>query len=110
MKEPYVEGVATHDDPEPCAGARKDDCEASVGARAGRVLSREIRQVGGVDAVVPCGRPHASHRQARCDAAPRGRRPLARAESSCARTGRSSGCPTPMAAAGRIGKAVAVRR
>ena len=23
MKEPYIEGVAIHDGPEPCAGARK---------------------------------------------------------------------------------------
>ena len=28
MKEPYVEGVATHDDPESCIGAREDADEA----------------------------------------------------------------------------------
>ena len=45
MKESHVEGVANHDDPEPCVGARKDAGEASAGARAGRVLSREISKV-----------------------------------------------------------------
>jgi hypothetical protein len=28
MKEPYIEGVATHGGPEPCAGVRKADGEA----------------------------------------------------------------------------------
>jgi hypothetical protein len=28
MREPHVEGVATHDDPEPCIGAREDAGEA----------------------------------------------------------------------------------
>jgi hypothetical protein len=46
MKEPHVEGVATHDDPESCAGARKGVGEALTGAHAGRVLSREIRSPG----------------------------------------------------------------
>ena len=42
MKEPYVEGVANHDDPESCVGAREGAGEALTGAHAGRVLSREI--------------------------------------------------------------------
>jgi RNA-directed DNA polymerase len=44
MKELHVEGLATHDDPESGVGAREDAGEARTGARAGRVLSREIRQ------------------------------------------------------------------
>jgi hypothetical protein len=43
MKEPHIEGPATHDDPEPCADAREGGGEASAGARTGSVLSREIR-------------------------------------------------------------------
>lgn len=43
MKELHVEGVAIHDGPESCAGVREDEGEALTGARAGRVLSREIR-------------------------------------------------------------------
>ena len=44
MQESYVEGVATHDDPESCAGAREGVGEALTGARTGRVLSREINR------------------------------------------------------------------
>ena len=43
MREPYIEGIANHDDPESCAAARKGGREALTGARAGWVLSREIR-------------------------------------------------------------------
>jgi hypothetical protein len=42
MKESYGEGVAIHTDPESCAGACEGSGEALTGARAGRVLSREI--------------------------------------------------------------------
>jgi hypothetical protein len=38
MQEPCIEGVATHDDPESCVGARKDAGEALTGARAGRAI------------------------------------------------------------------------
>ena len=41
MKESYVEGLAAHDGPESCGGARKDVAEALTGVRAGRVSSRE---------------------------------------------------------------------
>lgn len=58
MKESHVEGVANHDDPEPCVGVREDVGEASAGARAGRVLSREITYFRGADAVIPGGRQH----------------------------------------------------
>ena len=42
MKEPYVEGVATHDGRESCVVVRKGGGEALTGVRAGEVLSREI--------------------------------------------------------------------
>ncbi len=58
MKEPYIEGVANHDDPESCATARKGCREALTGARAGWVLSRENGLSQGADAVILCGRPH----------------------------------------------------
>ena len=41
MKESYEKGVAIHRDPEPWASVREDLRQASVGARAGRVLNRE---------------------------------------------------------------------
>lgn len=46
MKEPHIEGLAAHDDPESCAGAREGAGEALTGARTGAVLSREIRLSG----------------------------------------------------------------
>jgi len=42
MIEPYIEGIAVHDDPESCACAREGAGEALTGVRAGRVLSCEI--------------------------------------------------------------------
>jgi hypothetical protein len=38
MKELYIEGIASHDDREPCVGARKGVGEASVAARAGQAI------------------------------------------------------------------------
>ena len=35
MKEPCIEGLAAHDDPESCVGVREDAGEALTGARAG---------------------------------------------------------------------------
>jgi hypothetical protein len=58
MKEPHIEDLASHDDPESCAGLRKGAGEALTGARTGRVLSRENRRNQGADAVVLSGRPH----------------------------------------------------
>lgn len=58
MKEPHIEDLASHDDPESCAGLRKEAGEALTGARAGRVLSRENRCNQGADAVVLSGRQH----------------------------------------------------
>jgi hypothetical protein len=38
MEELYVEGPATHDDPEPCVDDPRGRGEALVGARAGRAI------------------------------------------------------------------------
>ena len=46
MKESYVEGLAAHDGPESCGGARKGAAEALTGVRAGRVFSRENNPPG----------------------------------------------------------------
>jgi hypothetical protein len=45
----YDEELATHVDPEPCADAREDVGEASVGVRAGQPLSRDNWIVLGAD-------------------------------------------------------------
>jgi len=46
MKELYIEGVATHDDPEPCVGVRKGAGEASAGAHVGRAIEPRNGQFG----------------------------------------------------------------
>lgn len=46
MKESDIEGIASHDGPEPCVSVCEDVREASVGVRAGLVLSREIKGFG----------------------------------------------------------------
>jgi hypothetical protein len=77
MKELRIEGIANHDDPEPCVGARKDEGEASVGARAGRDIEPRNHVVRGADAVSSCGRPHRQQRYRELLADP------ARSETSC---------------------------
>ena len=44
MQESYEKGVAIHLGPELCVVSREAEREALAGARAGRVLSPEIRQ------------------------------------------------------------------
>ena len=56
MKESYVKGLANHNDPESCGGARKSDGEALTGASAGRVLSRESSRTRDADSVEAGGR------------------------------------------------------
>jgi len=89
MKEPYIEGVATRDGPESCVVAREGAGEARTGVRAGRVLSREITQIGEPTSSQETEGNTVGTTTARCSPSPRGLRPLACAESSCARTGRS---------------------
>jgi hypothetical protein len=52
VKVHYVEGVAIHDGPEPCAGIREDVGEASVGEHAGQPLNRERDLISDADAVL----------------------------------------------------------
>lgn len=104
MKAPYVEGVANHDGPESCACTRKGVGEALTGVRTGRVLSREITKSGVPTLLSEAEGNTAGGATASLRATLRGRRPLARADSSCARTGRSTSRPrrmVPRAASGR---------
>ena len=94
MKKSNVEGIASHDGPESCAAAREGVGEALTGVHTGRVLSREIRQFGAPTLLGEAeGHTHAVATARRC-AALRGRRPHARVESPCARTGRSHTRPS----------------
>ena len=69
MRESYGEGLASHTDPESCAAGRKAGGEALTGARAGRVLNREMEMppsggyFGVPTLIMPSGRPHPRRRQ-----------------------------------------------
>ena len=57
MKVSNVKGLANHNGPESCGGARESDGEALTGERAGWVLSREINLYRDADPVGERGRP-----------------------------------------------------
>jgi len=61
MKELYIEGVATHDDPESCGGARKDAGEALTGAHVGRAIEPRNNR-SGCRRCRNCGRQHRRQR------------------------------------------------
>jgi hypothetical protein len=66
MREPYVEGVATHDGPESCAGTREGVGEAfDRGTRGLGPWNRETREIRGADALSQRGRPHDRDRSER---------------------------------------------
>ena len=60
MEESYVKGLANHDGPESCVGARKGGGEALTGVRVGWVLSREIPNARDADPVGVRGRPQSA--------------------------------------------------
>jgi hypothetical protein len=62
MKVSNVKGLANHDDPESCGGARKNAVEALTGKSAGWVLSREKNLVWDADPVGEGGRPQPTDR------------------------------------------------
>ncbi len=104
MEKSYSEGLASHAGPEPCGVTREGVPEASVGVRAGRVLSREIWLVPGADVVRTIGRPHLVRRYGKTYQGP------ARSETSsmCGSSSRENreipGSPAVDGAAGRAGK------
>ena len=57
MKEPYIEGIANHDGPESCVGAREGAGEALTGVRAGWAIEPRNHLFRGADAVSRGGRP-----------------------------------------------------
>ena len=110
MKELYVEGLASHDGPESCAGVREGAGEALTGVRAGGAIEPRNVDVRGADAVSLSGRQHRRQRQRELAADP------ARSENLCMRgTSRRENREIPwlpvrvIAGAGRSGKAEVVR-
>ena len=109
MKEPYVEGVAAHDDPESCVVTREGAGEALTGALASWVLSREKLKLQGADAVERSGKQHGAHRHGEEHAGP------ARSETPCTlghllHGNREIPGPPGRTAPGRGGKAMAGTR
>src|SRR5208283_2368199 len=92
MEELCIEGLANHDDREPCAGAREGAGEASAAARAGRAIEPRNHRVRAPTLEEAEGNT-ASGVIASCWRAPRGQRPCACTEPPCARTGRSRARP-----------------
>ena len=70
MEELCIEGLANHDDREPCVGAREGAGEASVAARAGRAIEPRNHRVRGADAVYGSGRQHRQRRYRESPAGP----------------------------------------
>lgn len=93
MQEPHTEGVAIHGVPESCTGGREAAGEALTGARAGEVSSREILEPREPTLFNEAEGHMGGSVIASCNPSLRGRRPSARTEPSCARTGRSRPCP-----------------
>ena len=103
MKEPYREGVASHMGPESCVGGRKSVGEASIGVRAGWVLSRENitserRRSHWMRKATSAASPSRD-----ADRALRGLRPHARTETPHAEPGRSRVRPPGMARRSAVG-------
>ena len=97
MKESYSEGLATHIDPESCAGTREGVGEALTGARAGRVLSRENKTNFGVPTLYGETEGHTKSRAMASDSStPRGLRPLACTEPRGPEPGRTLARPPEM--------------
>src|SRR6185312_62567 len=65
MRALYIEGLATHDDPESCVGVCEGVGEALAAARAGWAIEPRNDRVRGADAVNRGGRQHRCRRYAR---------------------------------------------
>ena len=105
MKEPDMDGVASHHGPVSCAGGGNIAGEASIGVRIGQLLNSEITTLG-----TPTGLPeregHAARRVRReRRSGPTESKTLACAETLCPRTGRSQRFPKGECPWGRSGKA-----
>jgi hypothetical protein len=75
VKVHYGEGVAIRIGPEPCAGTREGDGEASAGEHIGQPLSRESKIVPGAHVVIFMEGNMDGHVIASVRPARRGRRP-----------------------------------
>ncbi len=110
MEEPYIEGVATHDVPESCAGSREGVGEALTGARTGWDIEPRNPIDRGADAVHSGGRPHSLARYRKLQADPARSKTLCMCGTSMRENREIPGSPVLDGEAGRCGKAKAAIR
>jgi hypothetical protein len=110
MKELCIEGVATHDDPESCAGGRKGTGEALTGENAGRAIEPRKHQDSGADVVYRSGRPHAKAQKRECFSDPTRSKNLSMRGHSRRENREILRPPEAEGATGRGGKAKAASR
>ncbi len=110
MKEPYIEGVATHDGPELCAGIREEAGEALTGARIGWDIEPRNHIDRGADAVHSGGKPHSLARYRELQTGPARSKTLRMCGTSMRENREIPGFPTSGGEAGRCGKAKAAIR
>lgn len=106
MKESYAEGPASHGDPESCVRPSDGPGEALTGAHTGEVLSREIRQSQGADAVVLSGRQHLHERNGEFMEAPARSETFSMCGNSMRENRETSLPPSGDGPEGRVGKAI----
>ncbi len=70
MRTLYIEGVATHDGPEPCVDVREDVGEASVGVHVGRAIEPRKNLGSGCRRFQIGGRQHRRQRYRELPAGP----------------------------------------
>jgi len=110
MEELCIEGLANHDDREPCVGAREGAGEASVAARAGQAIEPRNQRVRGADAVYESGRQYRRRRYRESLGGPRAVRDPVHVRNLHAREPGDPGLARLADhRAGRSGKAKAVR-
>ena len=107
MKEPYIEGLATHDGPESCAGFREEVGEALTGVRIGWDIEPRNHIDRGADAVHAGGRPHSLARYRKLQTDPARSKTLRMCGTSMRENREIPGFPALVREAGRCGKAKA---
>src|SRR5262245_29270093 len=105
MKEPYIEGPATHDDPESCGCIPRGSARSVDRGTCGLGIEPRNQSDRGADGVTFTGRPHEQAQQRECLLDP------ARSETPCTygsslhRSWEIPGVSAGDGTAGRIGKA-----
>src|SRR5664280_2258568 len=90
----YVEGLATHDDPESCVDVPRGRGEALAGARVGRAIEPRNQRVRGADVVETAEGNTVGGVMRESPTDPARSENQACTEPSCARTGRAHGRPS----------------